>query len=248
MCGEEAMKNVALVTNMWDPSLVDMAVAEARHEELIDKDIFFRPAIVAGAQVYRNNNPPQSGQAIIRSLLGNTPVPLQIQRELRDEGRNITETTAGAELLRELTEMTNRHRREIDEIQREMQDAIRERDFETQRELERARNEALENQRRAEEERSALVSHFDDQRRLLQDEMRKIRRAFQEEADARSAQTRTSEQIQISQQQRAIIMREHNERLRAHLVEMQQRHNGSSGIPLSNIILPAVTVLLTLML
>lgn len=242
------MGNVVLVTNMWDPGLVDLNVAEARHEELIGRDIFFRPAIEAGAQVLRHDNTTQSGHAILRSILEKDPVPLRIQRELCDERKDISETAAGAELLRELTEMANRHRRQIDEIQHEMHQAMRDRDVETQRELNRAKEEALEMQRRAEEEHRSLVSHFSDERQALQSEMRRIRRALEEEAESRGIEARTSDQVQRSQQQRAILMRENNERLRIHLAEVEQRHNGRSGLPFMNLVLPAVTVLLTLLL
>lgn len=248
LCGQDAMKNVVIATNMWE-LVNDSNVAEARHQELITQDIFFKPAIEAGANILQHHNTKQSGEAIIRALLSCQPVPLQIQREIVDERRDITETAAGAALLRELTEMAERHKYEIDQIQVEMREALRNKDQETRMELDRARNELLEKQRRAEEERRLLVSNFTDEREALEREMGIIRRMLEEEAEARRLQERMVTQSHRSQQQRTNLMQQTNQRLHQQLAELQRRHNGGNlaGFSIMNLILPAMTALVAIM-
>ena len=93
LCGESTLRNVVIVTNMWGE--VDPRVGEAREAELMGKDIFFKPALDKGAQIARNENTVTSARKIIRLVLDNHPLPLRIQEELVNEGKDITETCAG---------------------------------------------------------------------------------------------------------------------------------------------------------
>ena len=114
ICGETTLRNVIVVTNMWEDGSRD--VSEAREREL--RDNFFKPAIDKGAQMARHNNTPQSAHDIIRTIIRSTkryhPVALRIQYELVDKPRDIADTTAGKAINRELNEQTRRERvREI---------------------------------------------------------------------------------------------------------------------------------------
>ncbi|KZP07743.1 hypothetical protein FIBSPDRAFT_1052802 [Athelia psychrophila] len=134
LCGDDSLKNVALVTNMW--SEVDPAVGDAREAELRSKDIFFKPVLDKHAQLLRHDGTLATAQAIVAQIVDNHPMALRIQEELVDEHKDISETAAGTELNRELAEQARKHKEELKLIREEMQVAIKERDEETRQELE----------------------------------------------------------------------------------------------------------------
>ena len=84
------MSNVVIVTNMWTGDSQD--INEAREKEL--SNTFLRPALDKGAQMVRHNNTVESVHDILRMIVKNQPIMLQIQRELVDEGRDIVDTAA----------------------------------------------------------------------------------------------------------------------------------------------------------
>ncbi|PFH47959.1 hypothetical protein AMATHDRAFT_150885, partial [Amanita thiersii Skay4041] len=118
LCGDTTLKNVAIITNMWGE--VDEDLGAAREEELVSKDIFFKPAIEKGARVFRHANTLKSAQRILRTVIANTPLALRIQRELVDQGKDISQTAAGIELNKELLEQAEKHRKELLGLQDEM--------------------------------------------------------------------------------------------------------------------------------
>jgi len=75
MCGEDAMQNVAIVTNLW--TLVRREVGEARERELTST--CYKSAIDQGAKILRNDGAVDSAKRILRDLLNNDEVVLQCQ-------------------------------------------------------------------------------------------------------------------------------------------------------------------------
>ncbi|KAJ7455268.1 P-loop containing nucleoside triphosphate hydrolase protein [Mycena galericulata] len=134
LCGESTLKNVVIVTNMWGE--VGREVGEAREAELASDERFFKPVLDKGARLLRHDNDAASAQAILHYLIGNQPRALRIQRELVDQGKDISQTAAGEELNRELAAQIARHKQEMAVLQKEMREAIREKDEETKKELE----------------------------------------------------------------------------------------------------------------
>ena len=134
LCGENALKNVVIVTNMWGE--VDSQVGNAREAELAREDIFFRPVLQRGSRMVRHDNTVASAERAIRLILENHPLPLRIQEELVNEHKDISETGAGEELNRELNAQIRRHREEIKILGEDMEQAMKDKDEETRRELE----------------------------------------------------------------------------------------------------------------
>ena len=105
---------------MWgDVSPEDGAVRES---ELFS--VFFKPAFEKGAQMARHYNTAQSAHKIIRRIMMNHPVVLQIQRELVDEHRGIIDTSAGHAVNQELDELARRHQVELESVENEMKQAL----------------------------------------------------------------------------------------------------------------------------
>ena len=81
LCGEDALKNILIVTTWWDDVPVkDRAAMGRREEELMKtKGEFFEPFIAAGGRFLRHDNTFRSACRIMDQLLDNDPITLQNQ-------------------------------------------------------------------------------------------------------------------------------------------------------------------------
>ena len=171
LCGNDALRNVVIVTNMWQ--CVDPLLGDKREARLRGSDLFFKPALDNGARMARNDNTASSAKGIIRLLINNHPLPLRIQEELVIEGKDITQTSAGEELDRGLAEQIRKYKQEMDEVMKEMREAVSAEDKELKRELE------IETQRMEQE-----IKKFENDRERLESDYKKER----ERAEARAQQ------------------------------------------------------------
>jgi len=165
LCGERTLKNVILMTNMW--GRVTPKLAAAREQQL--KDEHFKTAIEKGAQLCRHNNTVESARAILRTILKNQPLVLKIQRELIDEGKDIGQTGAGAELNREIHELAEKHRREMRELEENMRKAMDEKDEESREELEGEKRRMEEKMGQLQKDSAEMQSKFEQARREMED-------------------------------------------------------------------------------
>lgn len=131
LCGEQTLKNVIIMTNMWGN--VTPEVGEARERQL--SSLFFKPAIDKGAQSLRHAGTVESAHAVIRAILDNHPLALQIQEELVDQHMEFSRTAAGQEIRRGLDEHAEKLEEKIKELQSELQETEK-KERETQQELE----------------------------------------------------------------------------------------------------------------
>lgn len=154
LCGEDTLKNVVIVTNMWGE--VSPEQGAARERELQTDDMFFKPAMDKGAQMVRHINAVESGHAILRRIVHNKPLPLQMQREMVDEGRKIIQTEAGLELNRELENSAQRYQEELAEVRKEMVVALMAKDVEAKQELEGFHKEVIRTIQKIEYDRDRL--------------------------------------------------------------------------------------------
>ena len=174
LCGDNALRNVVIVTNMW--SRVELEDGEAREAELMTEDIFFKPALAKGAMMARHQDTTASAEAIIRLVIDNRPLPLQIQKELVDERKDITETTAGRELNQELDSEIRKHQEDIRTLTGEMEQATAEKDEETRSELEMETRRMLEQMRKFQEEAQRLESDYWREKREFQAQLVELER------------------------------------------------------------------------
>lgn len=128
-----------------------------REEELKSKPAFFKPAVDGGAKVLRHDGAVDSAHRILRQLIHLTPVPLQIQHELVDEGKRVFETVAGEALLQDLARAQQKHAQEMRQLEEDLADALRQKDEEGQRELEEERARILAEQAKLEVEKQKLL-------------------------------------------------------------------------------------------
>ena len=178
ICGDHALKNVIIVTTMWQ--LVEPRVGEKRQTELEGNDLFFKSVKTAGGQFARHNNTPQSAENIIRPLLhkSHSPLPLHIQKELVDEEVNIKQTSAAVQLDRDKKDQIEQFKREREETMKEMQEAI---------------SGVVKNHEELEkevEEKDRLILKLENGRKMLEAEYQKQRKAFEESLQGMDSETK----------------------------------------------------------
>ncbi|KIL67674.1 hypothetical protein M378DRAFT_159507 [Amanita muscaria Koide BX008] len=226
LCGDDNLKNVLIVTNMWGE--VDPQVGLARENELSSKDIFFKPALEKGAQFLRHENTTESAYNIIRQVMKNHPVTLRIQEELVDQKKDISETAAGIELNKELHEQAERHRKEIVELQKEMREAINAKDEETRRELEIETRKLQQEMERIQRDSSTLAENYNLEKAKLEAHMKEMADAAQREAQ-KAAESHKRQMEMLEQQLRnteASMTRERGE-VQARMNEMRREYENS---------------------
>lgn len=133
LCGESTLRNVVIVTNMWDR--ITAAEGEAREDELRSDERFFKPALDQDAKMARHDSTISSAQETIRTVLANSPTPLDLQRELIDQNLHVSRTAAGIELQQDLHELAKWFSGELNKLRQEMREAMEERDKRAAEEL-----------------------------------------------------------------------------------------------------------------
>ena len=169
LCGEKTLKNVVLMTNMW--GRVTPQQGEDREQQL--KDDYFKAAIEKGAQLCRHTNTLESARAVLRMILENQPGVLEIQRELIDEHKDISQTEAGEELNREICTTIARYWKDIRELEEEMKRAEEEGD-------EESREELREEKRRLEREIEKLWKLMEGMKSMFEEAQREMKERFKE--------------------------------------------------------------------
>jgi hypothetical protein len=96
LCGENGLKNVVLATTMWDTASTNQEIEKFGEREQELKRDFWNRMIERGSQVRRYWNDRDTGEQLIRELVRNTPVALDIQSELVDKHKNLADTAAGS--------------------------------------------------------------------------------------------------------------------------------------------------------
>jgi len=172
LCGDETLRNVLIVTNMW--GAVDRELAETRERELATDERLFKPVLEKGARMVRHYNTIETAQNIIYMMILNHPMALKIQRELVDQGKDITETDAGVELDRELAALAKKHKEELAEIQKDMTEALAAKDEETQKELESVRQELKSNIDNINNDRERLSREYADEKKRADEQMAQV--------------------------------------------------------------------------
>ncbi|GKU08218.1 unnamed protein product, partial [Fusarium langsethiae] len=99
--GDDALKNVILVTTMWNTLRPeDRKGAVNREQELLNT--FWSPMINKNAFVGQFAGTAESAYSLIYQLADQEPVVLDLQRELVDQNRSIIETATGVSLIEQL--------------------------------------------------------------------------------------------------------------------------------------------------
>lgn len=183
LCGDETLKNVTIVTNMW--SEVTLERGAARERELATDDVLFKPVLDEGATMERHDGSLTSAQEIVRRIINNTPMTLRVQREIVDEKKDIKETAAGIELDRELAALRAQHKKELAEVREEMEEALAANDLKAKKELEQVRANLEGNIARIEGDRERLSREFAEEKARADATIKEIRGELAKETSER---------------------------------------------------------------
>ena len=135
LCGDNGLGSVVLATTMWS-YVPDEATGQRRERELSTEPIFWKHMIEHGSQVFRQDKGRKSGTEIVKYLINKRrPVTLDIQREMVDQRRQLLETGAGAEVATQVEKNSQMWEKKLEEIRKELQDAIAQRDHDAREEL-----------------------------------------------------------------------------------------------------------------
>ena len=239
LCGDSTLRNVALVTNMWGE--VPQEDGEDREEELITE--YFKPALDKGAHITRHYNTAQSARDIIRRIIRNQPVPLQIQREIVDEGKDILHTAAGEAMNIELNGQILRRQVELEAVKREMEKALKEKDEETRWELENETRKLQEHIDRTRLDLETVTSRYDEEKRRTEDEFRRMREDARQEADqTHTEHRRQMDQLENQLDAHAVASTAERQDLQQQVGRLQQRLDGHHQIMARGVAVVAVSV------
>ena len=119
LCGEENLRNVILVTTKW--GITPMNDAILRERELCSDRGYWGLMINAGSMVRRFNNTEASARSLVEELLhtGNKSFTPRLQREVVEEGKNLSQTDAGAFIEEALARQAEVHKEEMKALMEE---------------------------------------------------------------------------------------------------------------------------------
>jgi hypothetical protein len=103
---------------MW-AGLEDIQIGKARMTERMRDMSFWGVMVDKGAKVVEHDNTPRSARNIIKMIMDKQAVPLQMQRELVQNGGSIADTSAGQQLNADFSETSAKVTRELEELKRE---------------------------------------------------------------------------------------------------------------------------------
>ena len=204
LCGDMALRNVVLVTTMWGE--LSCNVGESHESELSSN--FFKAVLDKGAEMVRHYNTAQSTHDVVRMVIGNYPVALQIQRVLVDEHKDIVDTAAGKAVSRELNEQIRRRRAELKMVQEEMMQALKKGDEGTRQELEEKMRKLQEQVEKIRKDSEGMALNFSVER--MQAKMKEMEEETRKEHDRQMADLnhRLQEAVNSSAADRAKLQQE----------------------------------------
>jgi len=215
LCGDSTLKNVVIITNMWGE--VSQDVGEARENELTTS--FFKPVLDKGAQLARHHNTAQSAHDIIRRIMKNRPITLQIQHELINEGKDITHTAAGEAVNEELNRQIRRHQAELKDVQEEMK-ALKEKDEEARQELDEETRRLQEQMDRVKLDSESMASKYQEEKMRMEEEIRQMQEQVRQ---AEAAYKQQMEDLNRRLQESAATSTAERAEMQKRIDELQQK-------------------------
>lgn len=196
LCGDDALRKVVLTTTMWDKIPHDEGVD--REQQLSGTPEFWGFMISKGSTVYRHDNTVESAIRIINVLAhDNSTVTLDLQSQMVNQKQALNETAAGRELESELIKERQKWAAELLDAQKQMEEAIRLRDKESEQALREIKDEFIAQMRRLELENKQL--HINTER-LRDAKIEKLEKALEKKIKAQADELKKLHQKSIGSQ------------------------------------------------
>lgn len=152
LCGAETYKNIVVLTTFWDKVANEREGAQ-REEQLKNK--YFKDLVDGGAYFVRHDRTVEGSRTVLKHILTLSPTNIQIQHEIRVEGKSLEDTAAGSVHREEVERIIAKHKEELNELMAEME-KLMVLNASFRRELEEERARARQNLERWEKEKSDL--------------------------------------------------------------------------------------------
>ncbi|KAF7983545.1 hypothetical protein HWV62_21116 [Athelia sp. TMB] len=113
LCGDAGLANVILVTTMWDSVSEKTSAAQDGYLDMLERreaelrEFFWQSMVNHGSQTARFHRTHESAWDVLGQLKGD-PRPIQLQREMVDERKSLSGTSAGA-FLKKWLDMLDKH-------------------------------------------------------------------------------------------------------------------------------------------
>ena len=152
LCGAENYKNIVVITTFWD-KISNQNDGIQREEQLKTK--FFKELVDRGARFMRYDCTAECAHEVLKHIFTLVPTNVQIQHEIRVEGKSLEDTAAGSVHREEVERIIAKHEEELAELRVEMEKVMIH-NAEFRRELEAERTQARQHLERWEKEKSEL--------------------------------------------------------------------------------------------
>lgn len=136
----------------------------------------------------RHLNTTESAHDVVRRIIKNQPVVLQIQRELIDEHKAIIDTAAGESINQEFKELIKKHQAKLNEIRGEMMRALRAKDEVMKQELEEAKRGLQEKIEEIEKATEGMAVNYAEEKERMKAKMREMEQEAKQERERAEAQ------------------------------------------------------------
>ncbi|ENH73322.1 hypothetical protein FOC1_g10008807 [Fusarium oxysporum f. sp. cubense race 1] len=235
LCGDGAFENVILATTFWD-ELQDESKGAAREHELISTPEWWGYMSNKGSRIRRFQNTRESALEIVNELVDLPAVTLQIQEEIVEQGLGVDQTTAGEALNEELNKLREQHQAQLNSIREEKEQAIKDRDVQLEKMLDKLEQEKQQFMRQSNRMVSALKLEMEQARaedRAEYDEtIRKIeerqRGAVDEAGRWRGEVEKLNRQIRDASTAQVAAHGVEKRRMEARIRELEQTRNTSN--------------------
>ena len=132
ICGEDALKNVLLVTSRWNE--VDAGLGADRERQLRDK--FWAFMLARGSHMSRFYGDQDSAVALASQLICKDPVILELQKELVEQGKNLDQTAAGSYVSNDIQELKVKYEKDLQDLEKLKQE-LRDSDRQMKRQIQK---------------------------------------------------------------------------------------------------------------
>lgn len=120
ICGDQALKNVLLVTSRWHE--VDPGLGSDRERQLRER--FWSYMLAKGSAMSRFHGDRDSAISLVSQLLCKDTVTLSLQKELVDQGKRLDETVAGSYVNDNLEKLKRQYESELASLAKLRQDLL----------------------------------------------------------------------------------------------------------------------------
>lgn len=223
LCGDDALRNVILVTSMWDR--VPEKDAIMRENQLTNTPEFWGWMISKGSTTFRHDNSLSKAYELLRHFLPDITetITLNLQQEMVDEKRTLDQTSVGQELNNEILREREKFMKELNDTKGQMLKAIAQRDQESAEALREVQDDyelKLKRLQKDQDEMRITMERLQEERyNQLEAKMKAYQENLIKLGEERHAKTvealKDQHRMEMSASTRAV--REENERLKQQL-------------------------------